>query len=142
MRKIILIVSGALAILAIVIGGSWISAYNGAIVREAEVVEARGNVHAALEARYVKVDVLIGAIEDANATIEGYLTIIADAREAFAAAIENGNAPLPMKLRPSLTEPSSLSSPTWKKILIVIIQSVFIPGLSLSSMPQRMLSHS
>ncbi|HOF53153.1 MAG TPA: LemA family protein [Bacilli bacterium] len=92
MRKIILIVSGALAILAIVIGGSWISAYNGAIVREAEVVEARGNVHAALEARYVKVDVLIGAIEDANATIEGYLTIIADAREAFAAAIENGNA--------------------------------------------------
>ncbi|MDD3207813.1 MAG: hypothetical protein PHV19_04835, partial [Bacilli bacterium] len=66
MRKIILIVSGALAILAIVIGGSWISAYNGAIVREAEVVEARGNVHAALEARYVKVDVLIGAIEDAN----------------------------------------------------------------------------
>ena len=80
MRKIILIVSGALAILAIVIGGSWVSAYNGAVVREAEVVEARGNVYAALEARYVKVDVLIDAIEDANTTIEGYLTIIADAR--------------------------------------------------------------
>lgn len=90
MRKIILIVSGALAILAIVIGSFWVSAYNGAVVREAEVVEARGNVYAALEARYVKVDVLIDAIEDANTTIEGYLTIIADAREAFAAAIENG----------------------------------------------------
>ncbi len=92
MRKIILIVSGALAILAIVIGSFWVSAYNGAVVREAEVVEARGNVYAALEARYVKVDVLIDAIEDANTTIERYLTIIADAREAFAAAIENGNA--------------------------------------------------
>lgn len=92
MKKIILIVSGALAVLAIVVGSFWVSAYNGAVVREAEVVEARGNVYAALEGRYVKVDILIDAIEDANATVTGYLTIIADAREAFASAIENGNA--------------------------------------------------
>ncbi|OQA38112.1 MAG: NADP-dependent 3-hydroxy acid dehydrogenase YdfG [Parcubacteria group bacterium ADurb.Bin316] len=46
----------------------------------------------AIRVTNVKVDVLIDAIEDANTTIEGYLTIIADAREAFAAAIENGNA--------------------------------------------------
>ncbi|MDY0345990.1 MAG: LemA family protein [Bacilli bacterium] len=92
MKKIILIVSGALAVLAIIVGGFWISAYNGAVVREAEVVEAQGNVHVSLEARYVKVDVLIDAIEDANATVLGYLETITDAREAFASAIENGNA--------------------------------------------------
>lgn len=92
MKKIFLIVSGALAVLAIVIGSFWISAYNGAIVREAEVVEARGNVYATLEGRYEKVDALIDAIEDANATVLGYLETITDAREAFATAIENGNA--------------------------------------------------
>jgi len=92
LKRIILIASAALTILAVITASFWISAYNGAVIREAEVVEARGNVHASLEARYDKVDVLIDAIEDANETVQGYLDTIAAARAAFAAAIENGNA--------------------------------------------------
>lgn len=92
LKTIILAASAALAVLVVLTASFWINAYNGAVIREAEVVEARGNVHATLEGRYDKVDVLIDAIKDANETVQGYLDTIAAARTAFATAIQNGNA--------------------------------------------------
>lgn len=91
MKKIILLVSGAVAVVALIISMMWISAYNGAVTREAEIVEKQGNVHAALSARYEKVGALIDAIEGANATVLGYLETIADARTAFANALAAGS---------------------------------------------------
>ena len=73
------------------VGSTWISAYNGAIKKEAIVNEDLGNVHASLTGRYEKVATFIDAIQDANATIQGYLDTIAQAREAFADAISNNN---------------------------------------------------
>jgi len=92
LKRIILIASAVFAVFAIVTAGFWIGAYNGAVTREAEVVEARGNVHTALQGRYDKVGTLIDAIESANATILGYLETITSARTAFATAIGNSNS--------------------------------------------------
>lgn len=87
MKKMILIVSGVFATLVLIISILWISAYNGAQVKEAEISNARANVHAALQGRYEKVSVFIDAIESTNETIQGYIDSITDAREAFATAI-------------------------------------------------------
>lgn len=91
MKKAFLISGGILVTLALIIGAFWISAFNGAIRKEATVNQHRGDVHAALSARYDKVDAFIDAIEDANATVLSYLETITDAREAFADAIDQGD---------------------------------------------------
>lgn len=91
MKKVVLIVSGVTATLALVISILWIGAYNGAVRKEAQITESRGNVHATLSGRYEKVGVLIDAIESANTTVLGYLETITDAREAFADAIASSN---------------------------------------------------
>lgn len=46
---------------------------------------------ASLGIRYEKVLTFIDAIEDANATVMGYLNIIKDARTAFTEAINNAD---------------------------------------------------
>jgi LemA protein len=87
MKKIGLIVSGIAATLVLLVSILWISAYNGAVRKELEITNAEGNVHAALNGRYEKVGVFIDAIDHADATIQGYLTTITEARVAFATAI-------------------------------------------------------
>ncbi|MFA5542514.1 MAG: LemA family protein [Bacilli bacterium] len=91
MKKVLMIGSTFVVVLLLIVGISWISAFNGEVSRNNDVVEYRGNVYAALSARYEKVGAFIDAIEGANATVTGYLTIISEARQAFANAIASGN---------------------------------------------------
>lgn len=91
MKKVFMIPLLILVLVIAIIGITWISAYNGEITKNNEIENDRGNVHAALGARYDKVLALIDAIEGANQTVTGYLNIIKDARVAFAQALENDN---------------------------------------------------
>lgn len=91
MKRIYYYIIGIIALLAVVTGSTWIGAVNGEVRKNQNVIEATGNVHAKLGGRYEKVSAFIDAIEDANATIVGYLTIIADARTAFADAIASND---------------------------------------------------
>lgn len=67
----------------------WINAYNGFVTRDNEITQKRGDVYAALSARYDKLSLMIDAIESANATVQGYLDTIMAARTAFADALAN-----------------------------------------------------
>jgi LemA protein len=91
MRKMILAVLGLLIFFGLIIGFTWVNAYNGAIQKNNAIVEQQGNVHATLSARYEKVGAFIDAIEGANSTVQGYLNTIMAARTAFANAIAAGN---------------------------------------------------
>lgn len=91
MKKIYYYVIGIVALLAVVVGGTWISASNGAVTKENAIIENMGNVHAKLSGRYEKITAFIDAVEGANATVQGYLDTIMTARAAFADAIAAGN---------------------------------------------------
>jgi len=52
MKKGLIIGGSVLFLVCVVIGSTWISAYNGAIKKEAIVNEDLGNVHASLTGRY------------------------------------------------------------------------------------------
>jgi len=67
----------------------WVNAYNGYVTRDNEIAQKRGDVYAALSARYDKLSLMIDAIESANATVQGYLDTIMAARTAFADALAN-----------------------------------------------------
>lgn len=90
MKKLYILL-GSVVLLFGLFGVLWMSAYNGYVSKNNDVIEKRGNVYATLSARYEKVATLIDAIEGANATVLGYLDTIMDAREAFADAIASGN---------------------------------------------------
>lgn len=72
-----------------ILGITWISAYNGAIKKNNDIIESRSNVYASISARYEKVGAFIDAIEGANQTVLSYLNTIKEARTAFANAINN-----------------------------------------------------
>lgn len=67
----------------------WVNAYNGYVTRDNEITQKRGDVYAALSARYDKLSLMIDAIESANTTVQGYLDSIMAARTAFANALAN-----------------------------------------------------
>ena len=87
MKRLHYYIIGTVALLAAVTTSTWIGAVNGEVRKKQNVIEATGNVHIKLSGRYEKVVAFIDAIEDANATVTNYLTIITDARTAFADAI-------------------------------------------------------
>lgn len=91
MQKGLFMVLGFFVFIGLIIGATWISAYNGAVQKNNAIVEQQGNVHATLSARYEKVGAFIDAIEGANSTVQGYLNTIMAARTAFANAIAAGN---------------------------------------------------
>lgn len=91
MKKSLMITTTIFIVLLLIISISWVSAYNGEVTKNNDVIENRGNVYAALSARYEKVGAFIDAIEGANVTVSGYLTIISDARQTFANAIASGD---------------------------------------------------
>ncbi|MCB9498011.1 MAG: hypothetical protein H6688_00975 [Erysipelotrichaceae bacterium] len=103
-----------------------------ALLKEAVVNEDLGNVHASLTGRYEKVATFIDAIQDANATIQGYLDTIAQAREAFADAISNNNNDDAYDSSATIDQTLSRLSVIWKITLIHIILSVYIVVISLS----------
>lgn len=61
------------------------------LTKRNDVNEATGAVHAGLGNRFDTIITFIDAIESANATVQGYLTTITNAREAFADAISANN---------------------------------------------------
>lgn len=91
MKKMYMIPLLVLVVLAAIVGISWVSAYNGEIKKNNLIENKRGDVHAALGARYDKVAALIDAIQGANQTVTEYLNIIKEGREAFAEALDNGD---------------------------------------------------
>jgi len=78
-------------IISIITSIVWINAYNGYVTRDNDVSQKRGNVYAALSARYDKLSLMIDAIESANTTVQGYLDTIMAARTAFADALANND---------------------------------------------------
>jgi LemA protein len=87
MKRIYYYILGIVALLAVVTGSTWIGAVNGEVRKRQNVIEATGNIYAKMGGRYEKVAGLIDAIEGANEAIVEFMTIIADARTAFANAI-------------------------------------------------------
>lgn len=81
----------AVVVLGVPTAGVWVYAYNGEVSRREPITAARGNIHASLNGRYEKVAAFIDAIEDANQTISDFLTIIQEARLAFAQALLENN---------------------------------------------------
>ncbi|WP_025725241.1 LemA family protein [Acholeplasma granularum] len=78
---------GVFIVLVIFVSVLWISAYNGLIRKENDLIEKRGTVLAVLSSRYEKMGMMIDAIEGANQTVQGYLDTIISARIAFANAL-------------------------------------------------------
>lgn len=91
MRKVYYYIIGAIALVSIVIGGTWIGAANGEVQKNNNVVEATGLVHARLSNRYEKIGAFINAIESANEAVVSFLETIRDARVAYADAIAANN---------------------------------------------------
>lgn len=91
MRKRLTTLFTIVILLLAIVGITWISAYNGAVRKNNELIESRSNVYASMSARYEKVGAFIDAIEGANQTVLSYLNTIKDARTAFASAISNKN---------------------------------------------------
>lgn len=91
MRKVYYYIFGAIFLISAVIGGTWISAANGEVRNNNNVINATGTVHSWLSNRYEKMDFFIDAIENANDTILSFLQTIRDARIAYAQAIEAQN---------------------------------------------------
>lgn len=91
MKKHFYIVIGAVAVFTVAAAATWLSAYNGEVTKNAEVTTEVGQVHASLSGRYEKVGAFVNAIEGANTTVSEYLTIIQEARIAFAEAIADSN---------------------------------------------------
>lgn len=91
MKKVLIILSVIVVLLGALIASIWYRSYNGEIEMNNQIENVRGDVHAAMGARYEKVTAFIDAIQGANATVNGYLGIIRDARTAFANAISTEN---------------------------------------------------
>ena len=91
MRIVYYYIIGAIALVSIAIGGTWIGAANGEVEKNNNVVEATGSVHARLINRYEKIDAFVDAIESANEAVLSFLGVIRDARLAYAAAIAANN---------------------------------------------------
>lgn len=83
MKRVHYYIIGFVALLLLVVGGTWIGAYNGMVKRENDVVLKKGAVHASYVGRYDKASAMIGAIESANAQINSQIEAITTARSAF-----------------------------------------------------------
>lgn len=90
MKRVYYYVIGAVALLGVTIGATWIGAVNGEVRRNQAVSEATGNVYAQYSGRYEKMGAVIDAIQSADAMILNALQLITDARTAFAAALDAG----------------------------------------------------
>lgn len=91
MKKQLTIILSIVLLLIAIVSITWVGAYNGAIEKNNDVIEKKVGVHAAMAARYEKVDAFIDAIEGANETVQGFLDTIMEAREAFVNAIASNN---------------------------------------------------
>jgi len=89
--KKLYIFAGAVLFVVVLIGALWISAYNGVVTKENDVIQKRANVHATLSTRFDKMGTMIDAIESANTTVQGYLDTIMAARIAFANALADND---------------------------------------------------
>lgn len=90
--NVLMLSSGfVLIVLAIIIGSIWISAYNGAVTKSNEIKLRQTEIYSAYSNRYEKVVQYIDAIDSADATILNQLTLIMDARTAFANAMSNND---------------------------------------------------
>ncbi len=91
MKKRFYIIIGAVAVFTVATAATWLTAFNGEVKKNAEVITEVGQVHASLGGRYDKVVTLIDAIEGATEAVTSYMTIIKEARVAFAEAIASSN---------------------------------------------------
>lgn len=91
MKKHFYIIIGAVAVFTVATAATWLTAFNGEVKKNAEVTTEVGKVHASLTGRYEKVGAFIDAIDGANEAVSEFMTIIQEARTAFAEAIAASN---------------------------------------------------
>ncbi len=80
-----------LIVLATIIGVVWSTAYNGAETKFRQIKLRETEIYSAYSGRYEKVLQYIDAIESADQTILDQLTLITNARTAFANAMSNND---------------------------------------------------
>ncbi len=87
---ILLVIAGVLLLGAIILGSTWAGAYNGAVTKSNLIQQRETQIYSAYSNRYEKVGAYINAIESANGQILAQMTLITDARNAFADAMAAG----------------------------------------------------
>lgn len=87
---ILLGIVAVVLIVAVIFGSMWVGAYNGAITKSNEINQKQTQIYTAYSNRYEKIAAYIDAIDNADAQILAQMTLITDARTAFANAIAAG----------------------------------------------------
>ncbi|MBN3490452.1 LemA family protein [Acholeplasma equirhinis] len=90
-NRILLIVGAVLLIFVVIFAGVWIGADTGAVTKRNEVLLRKQSIYTAYLGRYDKVQFYTDAINSADQQILSQITLLTEARVAFAQANNNLN---------------------------------------------------